>query len=56
LSEKLLISYPPSVPLKATVNILNIGKKTKVDTKIMILPILPTIKLSPLSHPREERP
>jgi hypothetical protein len=32
------------------------GKNTKVDTKIMILPILPTIKLSPLSHPREERP
>ena len=56
LVEKLLISYPPSVPLKATANILKIGKKTKVETKIIMLPILPTIKLSPFNHPREDNP
>ena len=33
-----------------------IGKKTKVDTKIIILPILPTMKLSPFNQPRDERP
>ena len=44
------------MPLKATANILKIGKKTKVETKIIILPMLPTIKLSPFSHPREDKP
>ena len=42
--------------LKATTNILNIGKKTNVVNKAIIIPILPTIKLSPFNHPLDARP
>ena len=48
--------YPPSLLIKALSNILKIGMNTNRLTKIMMSQMVPTIKLSPLSHPREERP
>ena len=56
LLEKFINSYPPPLLLKANENIRKIGKKTNNETKIIIEPILPTIKLSPFSHPRAANP